>query len=135
MAGKVKSLVSKLRALPPDNQLRARLTTALLEKLYAMGLITTASSLELADRLTAAAFCRRRLPVVLVRLKMCETVSQAVQYVEHGHIRVGPEVVTDPAYLVTRSFEDYVTWVDTSKIKRAVAAYNDKLDDFDLLGL
>lgn len=30
--------------------------------------------------------------------------------------------------------EDYVTWVDTSKIKRKVAAYNDKLDDYDLLG-
>lgn len=29
--------------------------------------------------------------------------------------------------------EDYVTWVDTSKIKRTVMKYNDKLDDFDLL--
>ena len=37
------------------------------------------------------------------------------------------------AFLVTRSFEDFVTWVDTSRIKRKVAAYNDKLDDYDLL--
>ncbi len=29
--------------------------------------------------------------------------------------------------------EDFVTWVDTSKIKRAVQKYNDKLDDYDLL--
>jgi U3 small nucleolar ribonucleoprotein protein IMP3 len=29
--------------------------------------------------------------------------------------------------------EDFVTWVDTSKIKRAVLKYNDKLDDYDLL--
>ena len=28
------------------------------------------------------------------------------------------KVITDPAYLVTRSMEDYVTWVDQSKIKR-----------------
>jgi U3 small nucleolar ribonucleoprotein protein IMP3 len=42
--------------------------------------------------------------------------------------------ITDPAFLVTRTFEDYVTWVDTSKIKRAIMRYNDKLDDFDLLG-
>jgi U3 small nucleolar ribonucleoprotein protein IMP3 len=34
---------------------------------------------------------------------------------------------------VTRSFEDFVTWVDTSKIKRKVMKYNDKLDDYDLL--
>ncbi len=29
--------------------------------------------------------------------------------------------------------EDFVTWVDTSKIKRKVMKYNDRLDDFDLL--
>ena len=43
--------------------------------------------------------------------------------------------MTDPAYLVTRNFEDFVTWADTSKIKRKVAAYNDKLDDYDLLNV
>ena len=41
--------------------------------------------------------------------------------------------VTDPAFLVTRSAEDWVTWVDTSKIKRKVLRYNDKLDDFDIM--
>lgn len=50
-----------------------------------------------------------------------------------GHVRVGPETITDPAYHVTRSMEDFVTWVDTSKIRRKVLKYNDKLDDFDLL--
>jgi U3 small nucleolar ribonucleoprotein protein IMP3 len=49
-------------------------------------------------------------------------------------VRVGPEVVSDPAYIVTRSMEDFVTWVDSSKIKRTVATYNDALDDYDLLG-
>ena len=29
--------------------------------------------------------------------------------------------------------EDFITWVDTSKIRRHVARYNDKLDDYDLL--
>ncbi len=78
---------------------------------------------------------RRRLPVVMVYLKMAETLKEAVTFIEQGHVRVGPEVVTDPAFLVTRSVEDFVTWVDSSKIKAAVAKYNDKLDDFDLLGL
>jgi U3 small nucleolar ribonucleoprotein protein IMP3 len=30
--------------------------------------------------------------------------------------------------------EDWVTWVDTSSIRRKVQRYNDKLDDADLLG-
>ena len=50
-----------------------------------------------------------------------------------GHIRIGPEIVTDPAFLVTRTMEDFVTWVDTSKIKRKVLKYSDKLDDYLLL--
>ena len=58
----------------------------------------------------------------------------AVTFVEQGHVRVGPETVTDPAFLVVRAFEDLVTWVDTSKIKRTVMKYNDKLDDYTLLG-
>lgn len=48
-------------------------------------------------------------------------------------MRVGTEVVTDPAYLVTRNMEDFVTWVDSSKIKRTIMQYRDKLDDFDLM--
>ena len=50
-----------------------------------------------------------------------------------GHVRVGTDTVTDPAFLVTRAMEDFVTWVDTSKIKRKVLKYNDAVDDYDLL--
>ena len=32
-----------------------------------------------------------------------------------------------------RNMEDFVTWVDTSKIRRKILKYNDKLDDYDLL--
>ena len=54
-------------------------------------------------------------------------------FVQQGHIRVGTDVITDPAFLVTRSMEDFVQWTDTSKIRKKVLAYNDKLDDFDFL--
>lgn len=47
---------------------------------------------------------------------------------------MGTDLVSDPAYLVTRDMEDYVTWVDSSKIKRHIMKYNNALDDFDLLG-
>lgn len=69
----------------------------------------------------------------MVRLRMAENLREAVTFIEHGHVRVGPDTVSDPAFLVTRSMEDFVTWVDTSKIKRKVLQYNDKLDDYDLL--
>jgi ppGpp synthetase/RelA/SpoT-type nucleotidyltranferase len=32
-----------------------------------------------------------------------------------------------------RNMEDFVTWVDSSKIKRAIMQYRDKMDDYELL--
>jgi U3 small nucleolar ribonucleoprotein protein IMP3 len=133
IVGMVTSLSAKLKTLPADDVFRIAMTDQLLDKLVNMGIITTTRSLQKADQLTVSAICRRRLPVVMVRLKMAETLQVAVTWIEQGQIRVGPHVVTDPAFLVTKSMEDYVTWVDQSKIKRTVQKYNDKLDDFDLL--
>ncbi|ORZ08524.1 30S ribosomal protein S4 [Lobosporangium transversale] len=133
LAGSIKSLANKISLLPPQDPFRRKQEEALLEKLYSMGLITAQKQFSQVDKITVSCFCRRRLPIVMCRLKMAETVKEAVTFVEQGHIRVGPETVTDPAYLVTRNMEDFVTWVDTSKIKRKIMKYNDKLDDFDLL--
>ena len=47
---------------------------------------------------------------------MAETVKEAVMYIEQGHIKVGVETITDPAYHVDRNMEDLVTWVKGSKI-------------------
>jgi U3 small nucleolar ribonucleoprotein protein IMP3 len=64
---------------------------------------------------------------------MSETVQAATKIIEQGHVRVGTESITDTAFLVSRSMEDFVTWVDGSKIKRNILRYREKLDDFDLL--
>jgi U3 small nucleolar ribonucleoprotein protein IMP3 len=102
-----------------------------------MGILpSTASTAKLSEvekKVTASAFCRRRLPVIMTRLRMSETVQSATKIIEQGHVRVGTETITDTAFLVTRSMEDFVTWVDGSKIKRNILRYREKLDDFDLL--
>ncbi|XP_011829102.1 PREDICTED: U3 small nucleolar ribonucleoprotein protein IMP3 [Mandrillus leucophaeus] len=128
----VRELARRLRDLPERDQFRVRASAALLDKLYALGLVPTRGSLELCDFVTASSFCRRRLPTVLLKLRMAQHLQAAVAFVEQGHVRVGPDVVTDPAFLVTRSMEDFVTWVDSSKIKRHVLEYNEERDDFDL---
>lgn len=133
IVGMVTKLSAKLKTLKPDDPFRVAMTDQLLTKLSDIGLIHQATSLKQAEDLTASSICRRRLPVIMVRLKMAETMKTAVTFVEQGQVRVGPHVVTDPAFLVTKSMEDYVTWVDTSKVRRTVQKYNEKLDDFDLL--
>lgn len=69
----------------------------------------------------------------MTRLRMAETVQAASKFVEQGHVRVGTEVVTDGAFLVSRAMEDFVTWVEGSKVKKGILRYREKLDDFDLL--
>lgn len=133
ICGNIQSLSAKLKTLKVEDPFRIAMTDQLLEKLFNMGLITTKKSLQKADEITTSSICRRRLPVVMVRMKMAQTMKAAITFVEQGQVRVGPNVVTDPAFLVTRSMEDFVTWVDSSKVRRTVQKYNDKLDDFDLL--
>ncbi|KAF8264295.1 alpha-L RNA-binding motif-containing protein [Lactarius quietus] len=128
LCGSLRSLAHRISLLTSQDPFRARLEGQILSKLYDMGVLNSQAKLSDVDnKLTVASFCRRRLAVIMVTSKMAETVSAV------SHVRVGPENITDPAYLVTRHMEDFVTWVDTSKLKRTVMRYNDELDDFDLL--
>lgn len=38
----------------------------------------------------------------MVRAHLAETIKAAVTFVEQGHVRVGPDTIRDPAFLVTR---------------------------------
>lgn len=127
LAGSIKQLANRISLLDSRDPFRAKQEKALLDKLYAMGIITSTSKFSDCNKVTVSAFCRRRLPIVMCRLKMAETVKEATTFIEQGHVRVGPTTINDPAYLVTRTMEDFVTWVDTSKIKRKIMKYNDKV--------
>ena len=102
----LRQLAHRLTLLPPDNAVRRKTEKLLLDKLYDMGVLSTASKLSAVENaVTVSAFARRRLPVVMTRLRMAEHLRAAVTMIEQGHVRVGTEVVTDPAFLVTRSME------------------------------
>lgn len=133
LARAVRALARRLRDLGPASAaFRARCAAALLEKLHGLGLVNSRQSLAVCESLSAAAFCRRRLPCLLVKLRMAQNLRHAVTFVEQGHVRVGPEVVTDPALLVPRAVEDFITWVDASRLRQKVLDYNQERDDFDL---
>lgn len=107
LAGSLRQLAHRLALLSPESAFRRKQEDLLLEKLNDMGLlgIGGGGKGKLSDverKITVSAFCRRRLGVVMTRLRMAETVSSAIKYIEQGHVRVGTEVVTDSAFLVTR---------------------------------
>ncbi|CAM9802760.1 unnamed protein product [Chrysoparadoxa australica] len=126
LVGYITKLSARLKTLSPSDPLRIKMTEQLLGKLHHLGLIDSQSSLVKAEKITASAFCRRRLPVIMVRVKMSETIKEAVTFVEQGHIRVGPHVVTDPSFIVSRTMEDFVTWSNQSKVKKTIQRYSGK---------
>ncbi|KAK9461870.1 uncharacterized protein V1516DRAFT_673199 [Lipomyces oligophaga] len=134
LCGSIRQLAYKLAQLPPTDPVRIKHERELLAKLQALAILPPGAPISsLENHVSVSALCRRRIGVVMCRLRMAENLTAAVKLVEQGHVRVGPEVITDPAYLVTRSREDYLTWVDSSKIKRTIMSYRNELDDFDLL--
>ncbi|KAJ3932157.1 MAG: hypothetical protein NXY57DRAFT_1004296 [Lentinula lateritia] len=132
LIGHLRSLAHRVSLLPPQDPFRSRTENQILSKLYDMGVLNSSAKLsDVQNKLTVSAFCRRRLAVVMCAgLKMAETVSAATKFIEQGHVRVGPDAITDPAYLVTRRMEDFVTWVDTSKLKRTIMTYNDEVREY-----
>ncbi|PWA17415.1 hypothetical protein CCH79_00011226, partial [Gambusia affinis] len=140
----IRELAQKIRDLDEKDGFRAQSTHRFLEKLYSIGLIPTRQNLSLTEKVTASSFCRRRLPSIMLNLRMAQNLKTAITFIQQGRIlqsvcpsgvcyprenadvRVGPDIVTDPAFLVTRNMEDFVTWVDLSKIKQHVLNYNDE---------
>lgn len=98
-----------------------------------MSVITSRQGLKSVEKVNVACFCRRRLPVILQKLKMAETVKEAVMYIEQGHVRVGVETITDPAFHVNRNMEDHVTWVKQSSIRKKIMKYNSQYDDIEAI--
>ena len=97
-----------------------------------MGVINARQGLAPCEKVNVSAFARRRLPVLMHRMKMAETIKDAVMYIEQGHVKVGIDTVTDPAFHVTRSMEDHITWVRTSSLGKKVKDYRQERDDFEL---
>jgi U3 small nucleolar ribonucleoprotein protein IMP3 len=133
IAGLLKKLVAKLKSLEKSDEYRIKKTQDLLDKVYEIGLIKSKGSLLDIDNVGISSFCRRRLAYLLFRNKYCETIKEAITFIEQGQVRVGTQVITDPAFLVTRSMEDHLTWTNASKIKRKIMEYNDKVDDYDMM--
>uniref|UniRef100_A0A183BDB0 U3 small nucleolar ribonucleoprotein protein IMP3 n=1 Tax=Echinostoma caproni TaxID=27848 RepID=A0A183BDB0_9TREM len=126
---RLREIADKLKDVDETDPWRAEMTHLLTAKF--LGLVPTKRSLLLASKVNASAFCRRRLPVILMRSHMAETMKAAVTFVEQGHVRVGPDIIRDPAFLVPRAMEDYITWAPGSKIRQRVDTYNGIRDDFN----
>lgn len=76
LCGSLRSFAHRISMLPAQDPARARMESQVLAKLYDMGVLNqTAKLSDVENKLTVAAFCRRRLAVIMCMSKMAETVS------------------------------------------------------------
>ena len=76
LCGSLRSFAHRLSLLPAQDPFREKMEGQLLNKLYDMGVLNAAAKLsDVENKLTVAAFCRRRLAVIMCMSKMAETVS------------------------------------------------------------
>ena len=107
LCGSLRQLAHKLADLDLSDPVRSKHEKLLLEKLFEMGILGSSAGgrgklSDVEHKITVSAIARRRLGVVMTRLCMADTVQAAIKFIEQDHVRVGSEVVTDPAFLVTR---------------------------------
>lgn len=131
MSISLRRIMDHSKKLDITDPVRHEVVTGLMTKLQSIGLLHPHQN-KLVDigRVPPEAFCRRRLAVRVNELKMAPTIDDAITFIEHGHVRVGTEVVFNPSYLVPVDKEDYITWVDNSSIKKKIQRHLDQQDDY-----
>lgn len=90
LCGQLRSYAHRLSLLPAQDSFRGKMEGQLLSKLYDMGVLNTSAKLsDVENKLTVAAFCRRRLAVVMCVAKMSETVSAVGPPLRTRHLMIG----------------------------------------------
>lgn len=75
LCGSMRQMAHRLSLLSAQDPYRHQMETQLLAKGYEMGLLNIGSKLSDVEKISVASFCRRRLAVVCVRNKLCESVK------------------------------------------------------------
>ena len=63
---------------------------------------------------------------------MAQSLKMATQYIQQGHIRIGPDICLDESRIISREHEDFITWRNRSAIRAKLNDYNDERDDYEL---
>jgi U3 small nucleolar ribonucleoprotein protein IMP3 len=129
VVGLIRKLAETLSRLKDNDPTKLVISKKLINLLYDTGIIKE-KTLLLCTTVNVSSFCERRLPIIAVRKKLVEKFVHSDEFVQHGHIRVGTRIVNDTSLIISRAMEEFVTWADTSKIKRKIDDFNDEKDDY-----
>ncbi|KAI5185876.1 U3 small nucleolar ribonucleoprotein IMP3 [Nematocida homosporus] len=124
VVGKIRRLALALAKLNDNDDVKIQMVKELVAKLHTLGLVKGKSLLDCA-KVGVSSFCRRRLSTIVADLKMVPDIKTAANFIKHGHIKVGTQIINDPGLIISRAMEDYITWREGSKIKATIEQFTD----------
>ncbi|KAI5147982.1 U3 small nucleolar ribonucleoprotein IMP3 [Enteropsectra breve] len=129
IVGMIRKLAENLARLADNSPTKQQIGKQLISLLYDIGIIEHRKLLE-CTQVSVSDFCMRRLPMVMVQKKMLAKYCDADKFVQHGHVRLGAKTLNDTSTLISKAMEEFVTWTDSSKIRKKIDEFNDEYDDY-----
>lgn len=88
----------------------------LIERLVRLGLIQPGATTENILSLAIRDILERRLQTLVCRKGFARSMTQARQYISHGHVTVSGKLITTPGYLVKTEEEPTITFLEKSSL-------------------
>lgn len=86
----------------------------LLERLQRFGILQKSAKLDDVLSITTEDVLNRRLQTLVYENGLARSVSQARQFITHGHVVVGDKKITSPSYLVPLTFDNKIIFLKIS---------------------
>ena len=102
--------------LGATEQQRAQLETNYLKRMSRLGILPETANVDNILDLSVKDLMERRLQTMVHRTGLARTVHQARQFVSHGHISIGGDIVSIPGYLVRKDEESRITFHAASPV-------------------
>jgi small subunit ribosomal protein S4 len=95
---------------------RAEMESQYLKRMSRIGILPEAASVDNILDLNVKDLMERRLQTIVFRSGLARTIHQARQFVNHGHISIGGDIVSVPGYIVKRDEESRISFQATSPL-------------------
>lgn len=95
---------------------RAEMESQYLKRMSRLGILPDTASVDNILDLNVKDLMERRLQTIVYRAGLARTIHQARQFVNHGHISIGGDIVSVPGYIVKKDEESRIAFQPTSAL-------------------
>jgi len=98
---------------------RSQLETDYLRRMSRLGYLPETANVDNILDLSVKDLMERRLQTVVYRAGLARTIHQARQFVSHGHVSIGGDIVSIPGYLVRKEEESRIAFHPLSPVSNS----------------